>query len=83
MFEKVTVFLYCSTLSSEELFAVDNDNVYVSSIMTDKDILEFVHTSKNIIDADSNDENEMNKAAHVPMPSETKNIMKSRRTFKW
>ncbi|KFM70311.1 hypothetical protein X975_18700, partial [Stegodyphus mimosarum] len=45
--------------------------------MADKDILEFVQSSKNIIDADSNDENEMNNAGPVPTSSEMKNVMKS------
>ncbi|GFY04524.1 hypothetical protein TNCV_4416101 [Trichonephila clavipes] len=38
--------------------------------MEDKDILEFVLSSKNIIHADPEDENEMNNAAPVPMASE-------------
>ncbi|GFV84196.1 uncharacterized protein TNCV_3038561 [Trichonephila clavipes] len=45
--------------SSEELVAVDDDNEF-------EDILEFVQSSKNIIDADSDDENEMNNTAFVP-----------------
>ncbi|GFY11333.1 hypothetical protein TNCV_4473161 [Trichonephila clavipes] len=44
--------------------------------MPNKDIFEFVQSSKNIIDADSDDENEMNYAAHVPTSSEMRNIMK-------
>ncbi|GFU56330.1 hypothetical protein TNCV_582641 [Trichonephila clavipes] len=53
--------------SSKELFAVDDDNVYTApTIMADKDILEFVQSLKDIIDADSDDENEMNKEAPVP-----------------
>ncbi|GFW42325.1 uncharacterized protein TNCV_1207781 [Trichonephila clavipes] len=40
--------------------------------MAGKDILEFVESQKNIIDADSEDENEMNNAAPVPMSSENK-----------
>uniref|UniRef100_A0A8C4RRF5 Tigger transposable element-derived protein 4 n=1 Tax=Erpetoichthys calabaricus TaxID=27687 RepID=A0A8C4RRF5_ERPCA len=77
MFEKVSVLLDCPTVSSEEFVAVDDDNVCTAPIMADKDILEFVQSSKNIIDADSDDENEMNNAAPVPTSSEMRNIMKS------
>ncbi|GFX82506.1 hypothetical protein TNCV_2166541 [Trichonephila clavipes] len=45
-----------------------------------KDILEFVQSSKNIIDADSEDENETNKAAHIPKSAEMRNILKSMRS---
>ncbi|GFV67906.1 hypothetical protein TNCV_926721 [Trichonephila clavipes] len=45
--------------------------------MTDEDILEFLQNSKNFIDADSDDENEMNNAVPIRTSSETKNIMKS------
>ncbi|GFW77299.1 hypothetical protein TNCV_924151 [Trichonephila clavipes] len=45
--------------------------------MADKDILEFVQSSKNIIDADSDDENEMNNAAPVLTSSETMNTIKN------
>ncbi|GFW66629.1 hypothetical protein TNCV_1370621 [Trichonephila clavipes] len=45
--------------------------------MADKDILKFDQSSKNFIDADTDDENEMNKAAFVQTTSETRNIMKS------
>ncbi|GFW06114.1 hypothetical protein TNCV_4479061 [Trichonephila clavipes] len=40
-----------------------------------------VQSSKNIIDADSDDENEMNEAAPVPTSSEMKNVMKSMRSY--
>ncbi|GFX47769.1 hypothetical protein TNCV_700231 [Trichonephila clavipes] len=33
--------------------------------MADKDILEFIHSSKNLVDADSDDENKMTNVAHV------------------
>ncbi|GFU57713.1 hypothetical protein TNCV_3638651 [Trichonephila clavipes] len=52
-------------------------NVCTALNMTDKDILEFVQSSKNIIDADPDDENEMNNAAPVPKSSEMRNIKKS------
>ncbi|GFW59630.1 hypothetical protein TNCV_2756391 [Trichonephila clavipes] len=45
--------------------------------MTDKDIFHFVQSSKNIVDADSNDEKEMNNAGFVPTSSEMRNIMKN------
>ncbi|GFU55759.1 uncharacterized protein TNCV_2969281 [Trichonephila clavipes] len=43
--------------------------------MADKDILEF-QSSKNIIDADSKDKNEMNNATPVITPFEMRNIIK-------
>ncbi|GFV73405.1 hypothetical protein TNCV_3389211 [Trichonephila clavipes] len=46
--------------------AIDEDNVSTAPIQTDKEILEFVQSSKNSIDADSDDGNEMNKADPVP-----------------
>ncbi|GFU99918.1 hypothetical protein TNCV_1257671 [Trichonephila clavipes] len=46
-------------------------------IMAQKVILELVKRSKNITEADSDDENEINNAATVPTSSEMKNIMKS------
>ncbi|GFV57484.1 hypothetical protein TNCV_3266601 [Trichonephila clavipes] len=58
---KISVLLECPTESWVEFVAVDNDNV--CTIMADKDILRFVQSSKNIIDADSDDENEMNNTA--------------------
>ncbi|GFW32384.1 hypothetical protein TNCV_675431 [Trichonephila clavipes] len=48
----------------------------VGSNYYDKDILEFAQSSKNIIDADSEDVNEINKAANVPKSSEMRNIAK-------
>ncbi|GFV38442.1 hypothetical protein TNCV_4393231 [Trichonephila clavipes] len=46
-------------MSSEENVAVNDDNVCsIATIMKDEDILEFVQSSKNIFDADSNGENE-------------------------
>ncbi|GFV37698.1 DUF4817 domain-containing protein [Trichonephila clavipes] len=44
--------------------------------MAEKDILEFVQSSKNIIDVDSWDENGMDNEAPVPKSFETRNIMK-------
>ncbi|GFV83320.1 hypothetical protein TNCV_1900461 [Trichonephila clavipes] len=51
--------------------------MYTAPIMADKDILEFVQSSINIIHADSGDENEMNNAAPVPTSSEMRNVMES------
>ncbi|GFV73932.1 uncharacterized protein TNCV_2641961 [Trichonephila clavipes] len=61
----------------EEFVAVVNDNVCTATIMAGKDILQFVQSSKNFIDVDSDDESEMNNAAPVPTSSEMRNIMKS------
>ncbi|GFT97915.1 hypothetical protein TNCV_2168111 [Trichonephila clavipes] len=44
--------------------------------MADKDILEFVQSSTNIIDADSDDEKEMNNAAPVPASSEIQFLLR-------
>ncbi|GFS70565.1 hypothetical protein TNCV_1490291 [Trichonephila clavipes] len=44
----------------EEFVAVNDDSVGTAKILTDKSILEFFQSSKNIIDADSDDENETN-----------------------
>ncbi|GFX25391.1 hypothetical protein TNCV_1423761 [Trichonephila clavipes] len=46
--------------------------------MADKDILEFKQSSKNIITADSNDENKMYPADPVPSSSKIRNRMKSK-----
>ncbi|GFS89485.1 hypothetical protein TNCV_1809891 [Trichonephila clavipes] len=50
-------------------------------IMADKHILDFVQSLKNIIDGDSDDENEMTTTAPVSTPSEMRNIMKSMRSY--
>ncbi|GFU09488.1 hypothetical protein TNCV_958951 [Trichonephila clavipes] len=49
----------------------------IASIMSQRHF-EFV---KNIIDADSDEENEMNNAASVPISFEEKNITKSSRSY--
>ncbi|GFW14261.1 hypothetical protein TNCV_3548501 [Trichonephila clavipes] len=66
----------CSIVLTDEFIAVDDDNVCSAPIMTDKDILEFVQSSKNI-DEDSDDPNEMKNAAPVPTSSEMRNIMRT------
>ncbi|GFW92776.1 SCAN domain-containing protein 3 [Trichonephila clavipes] len=70
MFEKVSGLFHCLTISSKEFVAVDNDNVCTVPIRADKDVMELVQSSKNIIDADSDDENEVNNVAPVPTSSE-------------
>ncbi|GFX98453.1 hypothetical protein TNCV_4002221 [Trichonephila clavipes] len=42
--------------------AVDADNLFTEPNKADKDVLEFIQSSKNIIDADFEDETEMNNA---------------------
>ncbi|GFW34071.1 hypothetical protein TNCV_287551 [Trichonephila clavipes] len=44
--------------------------------MADKGILEFVQSSKNITETDSDDENGINNAAPVPTSSEMKSVLK-------
>ncbi|GFW62779.1 hypothetical protein TNCV_2625421 [Trichonephila clavipes] len=55
----------------------DNDKecVYTATTIVDKVILGFVQSSRNIIDADFNYENEINNTAPVPTSSEVRNIM--------
>ncbi|GFV51892.1 transposable element Tcb1 transposase [Trichonephila clavipes] len=77
MFEKISILLNCTTVSSEEFVAVDDDNLRTAPIIADKDILEFVQSSKNIIHSDSDEKKETNDAAPVPTSSEMRNIMKS------
>ncbi|GFT62331.1 hypothetical protein TNCV_4717251 [Trichonephila clavipes] len=57
--------------------AVNDENVCTAPIMTDEDILGSVQGSKNIMDAASGDENEINNATPVATTSEMRNIMKS------
>ncbi|GFV10630.1 hypothetical protein TNCV_2122811 [Trichonephila clavipes] len=47
----------------------------------DEDILDFVQNLKNIIDIDSDGENEMNNAAPVHTSSEKRSTMKSIRSY--
>ncbi|GFT96001.1 uncharacterized protein TNCV_312971 [Trichonephila clavipes] len=54
---KTPAVLDCPIVLSEEFIAIDDDNVCMySPIMSNKDILEFVQSSKNIIDGDSDGE---------------------------
>ncbi|GFX33095.1 hypothetical protein TNCV_5042631 [Trichonephila clavipes] len=68
--------LGCPIVLLEELIALDDYNVRTAPIIWQR-LLEFVQSSKNITDADSEDENEMNYAVHVPTSSELRNVMKS------
>ncbi|GFW43259.1 hypothetical protein TNCV_1350221 [Trichonephila clavipes] len=52
-FEEVSVLLNCSTEPLEDFVAIDDDSVCTGPIMANKDILELIQISKNIIDADS------------------------------
>ncbi|GFW98786.1 hypothetical protein TNCV_2837471 [Trichonephila clavipes] len=61
----------------EESTAIDDGNVCREEIMTDKNILGYVQSSRNIFDANSDDENGTNNAALVPKSSEMRNIMES------
>ncbi|GFT26758.1 transposable element Tc3 transposase [Trichonephila clavipes] len=81
MFEKISVLLDGSTRSPEELIEVDDDNVCTAPIMTDKDIMRFVQSSKNLIEVDFDYENEMNITAPVPPLSEMRNIMKCKCSY--
>ncbi|GFV14070.1 uncharacterized protein TNCV_525461 [Trichonephila clavipes] len=73
--ENIPAGLDCLTVLSKEFVVVDDD-VCATPITADKDILELVQSSKNIIDADSDDENGMSNAAPVHMSSEMRNIIK-------
>ncbi|GFW72964.1 hypothetical protein TNCV_830871 [Trichonephila clavipes] len=77
----LSVLLDCSTVSSEECVAVEDDNVVTAPMMADKDILEFVQSSKSIIDTiDSDHKNEMTNVAPGPMSSDMKSIMQRMRS---
>ncbi|GFU84479.1 hypothetical protein TNCV_1567541 [Trichonephila clavipes] len=51
--------------------------------MADKVVLEFIESSKNIIDADSEDENEMNNAISVATSSEVSEEHHEKISFQW
>ncbi|GFT26793.1 hypothetical protein TNCV_3709781 [Trichonephila clavipes] len=74
---KVRLERTCPIVITEYFAAVDDDNVFTDLNMTSKDILEFVQSSKNIIEVDFYDEKEMNNAALVSTSSEMRNIKKS------
>ncbi|GFX40041.1 hypothetical protein TNCV_2273241 [Trichonephila clavipes] len=68
--------LDCSTGSSEEFVAVDDDNVCTAQLWQRKKFCSFFKAKKNTIDTDSDDENEMNNAASIPTSSAMRNILK-------
>ncbi|GFW99832.1 hypothetical protein TNCV_3420611 [Trichonephila clavipes] len=72
------VSVYCIGLSYSvilrEFAAVDDDNACTVPIMADKDIFEFVQSSKTTIHVDSDEEKETNNTVPVPTSSEMRNI---------
>ncbi|GFT38713.1 hypothetical protein TNCV_1499001 [Trichonephila clavipes] len=58
-----SVLLDGPIVSSEVFVAADDDNKCTGPIIADNEILEFIQSSKNITDANSDDGNEMNNAA--------------------
>ncbi|GFT15053.1 hypothetical protein TNCV_4316341 [Trichonephila clavipes] len=78
---KFLCFSDCPTVSLEEFVPVDDDNVSTALIMAEKGTFWILTKSKKIIDADSDDKNEMNNAAPVPTSSEMRNIMKRMRSY--
>ncbi|GFV71717.1 hypothetical protein TNCV_3535051 [Trichonephila clavipes] len=80
MFKKGSVLLDCLTVSLKEFVVVHEDNACTAPIMAAKNILEFVQCSKDIIEADSEDEKEMHIAVPEFTSSEIKNITKSLRS---
>ncbi|GFS71929.1 hypothetical protein TNCV_1702101 [Trichonephila clavipes] len=75
MLEKAAVLMDCPTVSWEEFVAVNDSNACTASIIIDKNILEFVKSSKNIIEADCDVENEMSNADLVFTSSGMKNAI--------
>ncbi|GFX64682.1 hypothetical protein TNCV_4681581 [Trichonephila clavipes] len=91
---KTPVGLDCPIVLSEEFIAVGDDNVCTATIMADKDVLEFVEISKNIMDTGSDDENELNNVAPLSLSlslslfshheeRHEKYAQLFRRTFQW
>ncbi|GFU09673.1 hypothetical protein TNCV_5027181 [Trichonephila clavipes] len=74
---KTPAVLDWPSLSFKEFVGIGDDNVRTLSIMADKDSLEFVQSSKNIIDADYDDEHEMHNVGPVPTSSKMRNITRS------
>ncbi|GFV84177.1 DDE-1 domain-containing protein [Trichonephila clavipes] len=68
--------LDCPIVLLEEFIGVEDGNMCTAPIMADKDILEFVESSKNI-DVDADSENEMNIASLVPTIVEMRIVVKS------
>ncbi|GFX19197.1 putative transposable element [Trichonephila clavipes] len=77
---KTPAGLDCLIVFFAEFIGVDDDKACTVPIIADKDILEFVQSSKNmndIIQYVSNNENEMNNAAPVHTSFKMKNSIKS------
>ncbi|GFW14969.1 hypothetical protein TNCV_4659301 [Trichonephila clavipes] len=64
--KKVTLHwtMDCSTTSSEEFATVKDEGLYIPNYGRQSGV--FVQSSRNIIDADSDDENEMSSATSLP-----------------
>ncbi|GFX98473.1 uncharacterized protein TNCV_4002421 [Trichonephila clavipes] len=77
LFEKGSAILDRPTVASEGFVPVDDDNEYIAQIMANKEIWQFDQSPKNIVDADSDDENKMNLAAPVPASSEIRYTINS------
>ncbi|GFV67575.1 hypothetical protein TNCV_4622551 [Trichonephila clavipes] len=60
-----SVLFNCRTMSLEEFVVVDDDSMCTAPITVDRDISEIVQSLNNIIDINSDDENEMDNAARV------------------
>ncbi|GFU55978.1 hypothetical protein TNCV_1557331 [Trichonephila clavipes] len=73
--------LDCPIALLEELITVEDVNVCTAPIMAHKDILEFVQSTKNIVDACFDNENEMNNAVTVPTSSNIRNSIKSTHSY--
>ncbi|GFU30195.1 uncharacterized protein TNCV_3625291 [Trichonephila clavipes] len=78
---KTPAGLDCSIVLLENSVVIDDDNVCTAPITPDKNVLEFVQSSKNIIEGDSDDENEMNNGTPFPMSSEMRSVMKSKISY--
>ncbi|GFS57801.1 hypothetical protein TNCV_2909051 [Trichonephila clavipes] len=74
---EISAVLDCLIAVLEEFLSIDDDNVYTAPFMADKDILEFFQSSKNMIEADSEDKNELKIADSVPTSSELRSVVKS------
>ncbi|GFW60780.1 hypothetical protein TNCV_2672011 [Trichonephila clavipes] len=62
---KTQAGLACPIVLLKKFVSVDDYNACTDPIISNRDALKFFESSKNIIDADFDDENEMNNAAPV------------------
>ncbi|GFV83169.1 hypothetical protein TNCV_1898961 [Trichonephila clavipes] len=74
---KFLCYIFDYPAVSSEFIAVKDDSACTGPIVADKDIFEFVQSSKNIIDVDSDRENDANNADPVPTSSGMRNIMRA------